>query len=84
MKKGKLLAVALIALLMAGGLVLASCRVGCDGPGNCNVKDGKGTGCTNFDVKYSFSLTSGATYTYTGCAAMKAAAENKSSGNCDC
>ena len=76
MKKGKLLAVALIALLMAGGLILASCRAGCDGAGNCEVKKGKGSGCTNF----SYSAFTG---NFTGCAAIKAAMEDKS-GKCDC
>ena len=47
MKKGKLLAVALIGLMLAGGLVLASCRGGCVGAGTCEVKNGIGSGCTD-------------------------------------
>jgi hypothetical protein len=39
MKKGKLLFLALIALVLTGGLVLASCGLGCEGYWN---GDGKG------------------------------------------
>ena len=80
MKKSKLLAVALIGLMLAGGLVFASCRAGCPGVGDCEVKDGKGSFCSNFkiDDKDNFS----------GCAAIKALREsdekNKKSGKCDC
>ena len=35
MRKGKILVVGLIALLLAGGLVLASCNDGCKGDGAC-------------------------------------------------
>jgi len=48
MKKSKLFVVALIATLMTAGLVLASCRPGCDGKGNCSVWNDKGTLCTDF------------------------------------
>jgi hypothetical protein len=72
MKKGKLLAVVLIALLLAGGLVLASCRAGCDGAGDCTVKDGKGSIC--FNINSTNRNT---------CAANKAVSEKKN-GNCDC
>ena len=47
MKKGKFLILGLIALVLAGGLALASCRPGCEGNGNCKVENGKGAGCTN-------------------------------------
>jgi len=47
MKKGKILVVGLIALLMAGGLVLASCRAGCEGAGTCEVKSNKGSVCSD-------------------------------------
>jgi len=47
MKKGKFLILALIALVLAGGLALASCRSGCEGNGACKSDDkGKGTFCT--------------------------------------
>jgi len=36
MKKSKILIVGLIALLMAGGLVLAGCEKECTSMGNCN------------------------------------------------
>jgi len=44
MKKGKILVVGLIALMMAGGLVLAGCNTGCP-RGSCTV-DNKGNGIT--------------------------------------
>ena len=47
MKKGKILIVGLIALLMAGALVLVSCRAGCEGAGTCEVDDNKGSVCTS-------------------------------------
>jgi len=76
MKKSKLFVLGLIALVLAGGLALASCRAGCDGPGNCDIKDGKGNACTN----YSFNQSNG---TVSGCAAVKAIIGDKS-GKCDC
>ena len=47
MKKGKFLVLGLIALVLAGGLALASCRAGCEGSGACKVEDQKGTLCSN-------------------------------------
>jgi len=47
MKKSKILIVGLIALLMAGGLVLVSCRAGCEGAGTCEIDNGKGSACSN-------------------------------------
>jgi hypothetical protein len=39
MKKNKLLVLGLIALMLAGGLVLASCgRGGCEGKGTCEIE----------------------------------------------
>jgi len=52
MKKSKLLVLGLIALMLAGGLVLASCHAGCEGAGTCKItrtSDGmgfKGSGCS--------------------------------------
>jgi hypothetical protein len=49
MKKSNLLILGLIALMLAGGLVLASCGgVGCEGAGNCtwNPKTEKGQFCS--------------------------------------
>ena len=68
MKKSKLLVIALIGLMLAGGLALASCRANCVGDGNCTYdnNNNKGTLCT--DVS---------------CAALKAVS-NRSSGTCDC
>jgi len=71
MKKSKLLIVALIGLMLATGMVLASCRAGCDGVGDCSVKDGKGSFCVT------------GTGSENGCAANKAAGTN-GSGKCDC
>jgi len=76
MKKSKLLAVALIGLMLAGGLVLASCRAGCDGPGNCEVKDGKGTACSNFTI--------GEDGPTGGCAAVIKGIMGSGSAKCDC
>ena len=45
--KGKILIVGLIALLMAGALVLVGCRAGCEGAGTCEVDGQKGSICTN-------------------------------------
>ena len=51
MKKSKLLILGLIALMLVGGLVLASCHAACDGAGTCSLtyKDGKfkGSMCTS-------------------------------------
>jgi len=47
MKKGRILIVGLIALLMAGALVLVSCRAGCEGAGTCKYDGNKGSICTN-------------------------------------
>lgn len=47
MKKGKILALALIGLMLAGGLALASCRAGCEGAGTCKIEGSKGSACTN-------------------------------------
>jgi len=47
MKKSKLLVLALVAVLLTVGLVLASCRAGCEGAGTCEIKDEKGSVCTN-------------------------------------
>ena len=47
MKKGKILIVGLIALLMAGALVFVSCRAGCEGAGTCEIDGLKGSICTN-------------------------------------
>ena len=49
MKKGKILIVGLIALLMAGALVLASCRAGCEGAGTCKVDGTTGSTCSDRD-----------------------------------
>jgi len=49
MKKTKFIALGLIAALMVGGLALVSCRAGCEGNGNCKIKDKEGTACTNMD-----------------------------------
>jgi len=46
MKKNKLFVVALVAALMIVGLVMASCRIGCEGAGDCEVSNGKGSFCT--------------------------------------
>jgi len=40
MKRGKILVVSLIGLLMAGGLFLAGCEKGCPGSGDCQVSTG--------------------------------------------
>ena len=74
MKKSKLLVLGLIGLLLAGGLVLASCRAGCEGAGMCEVKNGEGSWCSNI-----YRSSSG----YIGCAASKAVG-TKGSGKCDC
>jgi len=78
MKKSKLLAVALIGLILAGGLALASCRAGCPGVGDCEIKDGKGSFCSKGGNTPSSNM----------CAASKAMAESylgtKKSGKCDC
>jgi len=55
MKKSKLLVLALVAVLMTVGLVLAGCRPGCEGAGTCETKKGgnlytggrEGSTCTN-------------------------------------
>ena len=47
MKKGGILILGLIALLLVGGLALASCRAGCEGDGMCSVKEKKGAVCTS-------------------------------------
>ena len=81
MKKSKLLAVALIGLMLAGGLVLASCRAGCEGAGTCKWEGKTGSACTN--VNYNNS-----TGKVTGCAVnvkrSKAAGGNVSTVECDC
>lgn len=81
MKKGKILAVALIGLMLAGGLALASCRSGCDGAGTCSIDGGKGSYCSNYKINYSSGAVS-------GCAANKALVKSQlgksSSGQCDC
>ena len=41
MKKGKLLILALIALVLAGGLALASCGLGCPGTGDYYTQYGE-------------------------------------------
>jgi len=78
MKKSKLLAVALIGLMLAGGLALASCRAGCPGVGDCEVKDGKGSFCSK-----------GGSDDVGNCAATKAFGDSmypgvSKSGKCDC
>ena len=78
MKKGKFLILGLIALVLAGGLALASCRAGCPGNGDCKVENGKGSICSK--GKDGGNNT---------CAATEAFGEtlfgsSKKSGNCDC
>jgi hypothetical protein len=46
MKKGKLLIVCLIGILLAGGLFLVGCEEKCGNPGNCN--NTSGLGCAAF------------------------------------
>jgi len=75
MKIRKLFIVALIAVLMISGLVLAGCRIGCEGAGTCDISGGKGSYCSNINYSYLSGLT--------GCAATKAYS-TKSSGKCDC
>jgi hypothetical protein len=74
MKKSKLFIVSLIAVLMTVGLVLAGCRITCEGAGTCEIKGGKGSYCSNIGVGY---------VGITGCAATKAYATD-GSGKCDC
>jgi hypothetical protein len=73
MKKGKLLVVGLIALLMAGGLVLAGCY---------NV------GCPNGDDRCKYSPNASPpvydTCSRDDCGVNKAASENYYSTNCAC
>jgi len=68
--KKSLLVLGLIAMLLAGGLVLASCRAGCEGAGTCDVKpDGnsfKGSVCSNESCAVYKSIVS------------------RSDGKCDC
>ena len=73
MKKGKILIVGLIALLMAGALVFVSCRAGCEGAGNCKIEiDGN---------EYTGSIC-----TSEKCETAKAVYERKGNGTykCDC
>ena len=42
--KNKLLVLGLIALMLAGGLALASCHQNCPGSGNCDYNSGKDCG----------------------------------------
>jgi hypothetical protein len=48
MKRSKLLVLALVAVLMVAGL-LAACRPGCPGDGNCFSDGTKGAACTNYE-----------------------------------
>jgi hypothetical protein len=73
MKKGKILIVGLIVLLMAGGLVL----MGCEEP--CAIKEG---GCS---VSVSDSGISSLTACgQSSCKVVKEAKEGKASSSCDC
>jgi hypothetical protein len=79
MKKNKLLVLGLIAMMLIGGLALASCgRSGCEGAGTCEVElkgtlDYKGSSCSDTDCAVSKDL-------------LKAIQEGKTSGKfkCDC
>jgi hypothetical protein len=72
MKTRKLFIVALIAALILGGLVMAGCRILCDGEGTCEVKSGKGSYCSNIN---SYGA---------GCAATRALYVTGGDGKCDC
>ena len=75
--KSKLLIVALIGLLLAGGMVLASCgRTGCPGSGTCESKNRRGSRCSN--ISYNSN-----TKKYSGCAVYKGVSGNDD-GKCDC
>jgi hypothetical protein len=47
MKKSKLLILGLIVLMLAGGIVLASCHFACEGAGTCDIDGQEGSFCTN-------------------------------------
>jgi len=55
MKKGGFLILGLIALLLVGGLALASCRAGCEGNGTCEIKDKKGSFCSSSKCEATFN-----------------------------
>jgi len=78
MKKSKLFIVALIAVLMVGGLVLTGCHIACDGAGTCEIKNGKGSYCSN--ISYSSTSYIGVT----GCAATISANVSGGNAKCDC
>jgi hypothetical protein len=70
MKRSKLLVLALVAVLMTVGLVLAGCRIGCEGAGTCESKKGG-------------SLYSGGR-TGSTCTNDKCIVNNKLEAKCDC
>jgi hypothetical protein len=71
MKKGKIFIVGLIALLMAGGLVLTGCKTGCP-KNNCSVTISSGGG-RSYDG-----------CTESGCASKKAYENGTEAKSCDC
>jgi len=70
MKKSKLLVLALVAVLMTVGLVLAGCHLGCDGAGTCKTTKGGSS---------SLTYQQGSTCTTSSCATHK-----KVEADCDC
>jgi len=81
MKKSKILLVGLIALLMAGGLVLAGCGIDCNYVNHCKVEIYRDSGSSQNTVE-------GTSCTESSCAANKAKTRSQSTGSgtyiCDC
>jgi hypothetical protein len=71
MKKSKIFIVGLIALLMAGGLVLVGCKTGCPND-KCSVTI-SGDGSKGFDG-----------CSQSGCASKKAYDNGSAAATCDC
>jgi len=79
MKKGKILIVGLIALLMAGGLVL----VGCANP--CEIEKGKCSYSISTNKDGTFSVRNAKICGDTGCRVAKDAEKlEEKPGACDC
>jgi len=57
--KKKIFAVALVVVLLVGGLIMASCRIACPGVGSCEVKFVDGAWDTKPEDGYSSCKNSG-------------------------